>query len=264
MTIKHVGSRESERLSDDESVMKSENRNGIALKQSRIWEIDGLRGVAIFCMVLFHFLFDLNEFAGVAISYREGWVYWVGKLAVILFMTVAGISHVLTRNDIKRGLKVSGFALAVTAGSFLFTPQLTIVFGVLHFFAFAMLTTPLWRQLPNAILLLLTAAAWSGVWWLGSIDPATNLWAWLGIRNEAFTSGDYYPLIPWMGWYWLGMVIGRRWYHERKSLLPEKLLAKWPFTPLHWAGQQSIWIYLIHQPILVGFIAAWQILHESV
>ena len=38
----------------------------------RIWELDFFRAIAIILMVIFHIVYDLNEFVGLDIDYLSG------------------------------------------------------------------------------------------------------------------------------------------------------------------------------------------------
>ncbi|MCL2598765.1 MAG: DUF1624 domain-containing protein, partial [Firmicutes bacterium] len=48
----------------------------------------------------------------------------------------------------------------------------------------------------------------------------SNTWAWLGLINGSYTSGDYYPMLPYAGYFFVGIAIGKAFYASRKSLLP--------------------------------------------
>ena len=41
-------------------------------QKNRIWELDALRGICILGMMVVHFVFDLNEFAGLGLT-MPGW-----------------------------------------------------------------------------------------------------------------------------------------------------------------------------------------------
>jgi len=66
-------------------------------------EIDLLRTVAMILMVVFHLVYDLNEFAGLDVNYWSGFWYWVGRAAAWTFIFLSGISSGFSRNTIKRG-----------------------------------------------------------------------------------------------------------------------------------------------------------------
>ena len=65
-----------------------------------------------------------------------------------------------------------------------------------------------------------------------------------------FSSSDFFPLLPHLGWFLLGACLGRTLYREKKSLLPnfpsDNILVRF----FRWCGTHSLWIYLIHQPVL--------------
>ena len=63
---------------------------------------------------------------------------------------------------------------------------------------------------------------------------------------------DWDPLLPWVGVVLIGGVIGETFYAKKVSLLP-KLDGKWN-KPINYVGRHTIWIYLFHQPILVGLL----------
>ena len=83
----------------------------------RIWEIDFLRGVAIILMVCYHLLFDLGEFVG--IQRFLGWSTDLTKTAWIvaqfffagLFVVLSGTSGTLSRNNVRRGLRLLAVSL---------------------------------------------------------------------------------------------------------------------------------------------------------
>jgi uncharacterized membrane protein len=79
----------------------------------------------------------------------------------------------------------------------------------------------------------------------------------LGIPSHDFISSDYFPLLPNLGYFLLGGVLGRSLYRKKESLLP-RVNARTPVLRfLCWCGQKSLWIYLLHQPVLVGIIGLW-------
>ena len=84
------------------------------MENRRIWEIDFLRAVAIILMAAFHTIYDLNEFAGMNVEYLNGFWYWEGKTSALLFIFLAGISSGLSKNTVRRGIKVLVFAMAIT------------------------------------------------------------------------------------------------------------------------------------------------------
>ena len=79
-------------------------------------------------------------------------------------------------------------------------------------------------------------------------------WVWLplGLCPWWLSSSDYFPLLPNLGFFLLGAELGRTLYRDKKSRLPERW-GDWPPVRLLQAvGRHSLWIYLLHQPVLSG------------
>ena len=75
-----------------------------------------------------------------------------------------------------------------------------------------------------------------------------------GLCYPGFASSDYFPLLPHLGWYMLGTVFGRTVYADKKTRLPGKAKS-WAVTRFFcFCGRQSLWIYLIHQPVVFGLL----------
>ena len=83
-----------------------------------------------------------------------------------------------------------------------------------------------------------------GSWWLMP----------LGLIPPGFSSSDYFPLLPYLGWFLLGACLGRLLYGRRQSLLPDFPSGAWPVRALRWCGTHSLWIYLLHQPVLYALV----------
>ena len=76
----------------------------------------------------------------------------------------------------------------------------------------------------------------------------------LGLLYEGFTSSDYFPLLPHLGWYMLGTVLGRTVYADKKTRLPGTFRNSGVARFFCWCGRQSLFIYLLHQPIVYGLL----------
>lgn len=215
---------------------------------TRIWELDFLRGIAILMMVVFHILYDLNTFYQVPILYEQGPVYYIGKTAASLFIIVAGISCSLSRNNVKRGAKLFALGLVITLVTSLTVPGSNIFFGILHFLGTAILLYPLFKHLKPCLLLTLGTGIILTGFYLKRIAMPNHLLAPLGLMGPDFYSADYYPLVPWLGLFLYGVVLGKMIYREKNSLF-----ASFPFrqNPLNTLGRHSLAIYLLHQPVIL-------------
>lgn len=216
----------------------------------RIWEIDFLRAGAIILMVVFHLIFDLNEFVGINIDYLNGFWYWEGKISALIFIFLAGISSGFSKNNMKRGIIVLAFAMVITLVTYILYKDQYIIFGILHFLAVCMLLYPLLQRINNIILLAMAAIIALAAIPLKdiAIDNASLLP--LGIMYKGFSTFDYYPLLPYLSVFILGILAYKTYYYKKLSLFKSYIENAFIRT----VSKNSLAIYLIHQPILIGMI----------
>jgi uncharacterized membrane protein len=139
------------------------------------------------------------------------------------------------------------YGLAVTLATWLFDPRAFVRFGILHFMGIGMILYHFLRGLQVNILVMLGAGFLIlGPIVTGSLVGSPYLFP-LGLVPAGFVSTDYYPLVPWYGFFLWGAAIGKSYYPQGKSLLSAE--PKHRFLPA--LGRYSLYIYLIHQPILL-------------
>ena len=255
--------------SEDKMNAESGRAAAVTLSErpARIWEIDFLRGLSIILMVFYHALFDLSDLAGmktllgVPIDLSSpGWTaaqYFFASLFVIL----SGISSTLTRNNVRRSLKILAAALLVTAVTFFFNPASTIYFGILHCLALSILIYGLTLQKAGP---LASAATGAAVLVLSSARALLMRgvqvpFDWLlpfGIYSPEFSSFDYFPLLPWFGIFLAGAALGKSIYAPKRSLIPIRVRE----TVINGAGRHSLLIYIVHQPVIMGLLYALRLL----
>jgi len=94
--------------------------------QTRIWEIDFLRGLAIILMVGYHLLYDLGDFVGLrkflGFSTDLSSPAWLvaQNFFAGLFVVLSGISSTFSRNNLRRFVKFGVVALLITAVTYVF------------------------------------------------------------------------------------------------------------------------------------------------
>jgi uncharacterized membrane protein len=71
-----------------------------------------------------------------------------------------------------------------------------------------------------------------------------------GLTWPGFGASDHFPILPFIGWFMLGTVLGRTVYKDRKTLLPSVNESSAAVRFFCWCGRNSLWIYLLHQPVL--------------
>lgn len=74
--------------------------------------------------------------------------------------------------------------------------------------------------------------------------------AFWGFPPRDFYSADYFPLIPWWGLFGFAAALGALWL--KKGSVPDLLKKDAPF--LRTLGRKSLWIYLLHQPVIMGVL----------
>lgn len=224
---------------------------------ARLESLDALRGLAILMMVSFHACYDLNHFGYAHFRMLEDpfWTTW-RTLIVSCFVGLAGASQQLSRAGSQRGFytrtaQLAGSAALVSAVTRVLFASRWIYFGVLHFFTLAALLTRPWLSRPALL-------GWGGLCLLGlSFSVASPVMDartlnWIGLAAHKPATEDYAPLLPWLGWYWLGAWFQQRFPQWSNALLRSGFPAR-PWLAL--LGRHSLLIYLLHQPLLFGLLA---------
>lgn len=164
------------------------------MENRRIFEIDLLRTVAIILMIIFHIVYDLNEFAGIDINYKSGFWYWEGRIAALIFIFISGISSGFSKNSFKRGVKVLGLGMGITIVTYIVIREQYIRFGILHLLGTGMILFPLLKRINNYILLLLSGVIIITSAMFNDILVNTSLLLPFGFMYGGFNTVDYYPL----------------------------------------------------------------------
>ena len=227
--------------------------------KKRIWELDVLRGICILGMVAVHFVYDVVELYGLADWDLPALFLFVQKWGGVLFLLISGICVTLGRRSVRRGAIVFACGMictAVTWGMYRlgFSGKgIVIWFGVLHCLGVCMLLWPVFKRLPWWGLLAVGAVL-IGLGFFFSADPfvETKLLMPLGLYWRGFVSSDYFPLCPNLGFFLLGAVLGRTLYRKQETLLPMVNEKTAILRFLSACGRHSLWIYLLHQPVLSG------------
>ena len=231
----------------------------MANSKPRIWELDALRGVCILCVIVVHFLFDLSFFGGLDLT-LPAWYVFIQEYGGAIFVVLSGVCVTLGSKSVRRGLIVFACGMLITAVTYgmyrlgMSGADVVVKCGVLHLLGVCMLVYPAFKKLPPAALALLgLAIAITGYAIRSVIVPQRWLFP-LGLTYEGFTSSDYFPLFPQLGYFLIGAAIGKTAYHEKRTLLPGSF-QKTPVARFFcWCGRQSLFIYLLHQPIVYGLL----------
>jgi len=221
-------------------------------KSSRDQALDLMRGIAIIMMIVFHLIYDLNEFGYTNIPLSNFWLtsYW-RYLIVFLFLNAVGISLVIaygknfSLNKFIKRLAILGLAaLSVSLGTYFLFPDAWVYFGILHLIWTATLIAIIFVQFPK--ISLFVAAL---IFLLGYLNlPDLSFFGFLLSDYLPLSSVDFYPLFPWIAFVFTGIYLGHNPIYKKIFFM------RVPFLQL--VGQHSLIIYLLHQVILFSLVGA--------
>lgn len=228
--------------------------------------IDWLRGLAILCMMAYHFSFDLNQFGFIHQAFNEASFWLIARLCIVTsFLSLVGISLVLAKNSTLslkinankrywlRIIKLIICTVAVTFGSMLLFPQSYIFFGVLHCILIASLLCKPLINYPRLSFCLGVAIILLGVFYQHVWFNQAPL-QWIGLMTFKPITEDYVPLFPWLGVVLIGMFLGNVIKQQAWFIASANREVRGLSAVLAWMGQRSLLIYMTHQPILMGFL----------
>jgi len=179
------------------------------MEKIRYHLLDHFRGLCIIGVVIYHIIYDLSEIFGGNYDFMYGVAMECFRIGMVtLLIILSGISCSFSRSNLKRGIKTLLCALLITVVTAIVLPQELIIFGILHFFACAMLLyaligrflakIPTWIGVGGCMLLYFFTVN------IGQISadlPHSFLLYAVGFPT-GFHSADYYPLLPWLFLFW--------------------------------------------------------------
>lgn len=235
-------------------------------KKTRYYFIDGIRGIAIINMILFHFLYD------VYIIY-EKYPTWYNLPAIHIwqqmicwtFIFISGFSWTWgKRRNFQRGIILNLFGLLISLITLLLIPTQVIWFGILNFMGCAILLILFLEKTLNKIpatygmgicfLLFLLCKEIQfgqiGIPGLLQIHVLNLLYEIkiltpFGFPFKGFSSSDYFPIFPWIFLYLCGFYF-KKIFMEHDTW---QKYAQYKLPVLSTLGSKTIWIYLFHQPL---------------
>lgn len=237
--------------------------NSKIYSRGRFWEVDFARGIGIIMMVISNFVTDLQYF----LNYSQHQPFWkvFAYTTASIFVFISGLSFWISYSrSIKknskpykkyfiRSGKLFGLGILITLTTYLLLESGTVYFGILHFLGAANILAILFYSFGklNFFLALFFIL---GSFIVSDITLNTYLLLPFGIIPENFFTLDYFPVFPWFGVYLLGLTFGSTAYPQgtRKPDIP---FPKMPLVEfICWAGRNTLKIYIIHQPVLVGLL----------
>jgi len=231
----------------------------------RFWEIDFFRGIAIIMMIIFHFFYDMNFFNIYKINLNSGFWWIFARLIATSFIFLVGISLTLSYSRAKknktnkklftkyfiRGLKIFSWGLFISLITWVFLRKGFIIFGILHFIGLSIILVYPFLKFRFLNLLLGIIFILFG-FYIQTIIFNSYWLVWLGMIPNYLYTVDYFPILPWFGVILFGLFFGSLFYPNGIRRLKTPELSKFSFIRFFcFLGRHSLFIYLIHQPILI-------------
>lgn len=198
-------------------------------------------------MVIFHTAYDLNMFQFVTWDFSTGFWFAFPRVIAFTFLFCVGVSLNYTHRPrinwgplIKRSQKLGLAAIIISVSTYLMFPSNWIYFGTLHcIFAGSILGALLVnkRKLALLILILILIGQYYfnfDIKWVSSLTKRQSM--------------DFIPIYPWVWPILLGILIQP--FLSKLGILQGIK----PNRYLNFLGQNSLKIYLIHQPVIFGLI----------
>lgn len=227
-------------------------------------------------MVVYHTTYDLDVLGGYGIQSTSGFWALFADVTAGLFLFLVGVSLAISRartsltgwrlfrKYLARGLRGLMYGMILTV-VFLVLDMGVVAFGIMHLIGVSIiLAYPFLRlRFANLVMGILIFAA--GQYVLAQGLTSESFWLLpFGVLPEGVMMPDYRPLLPWFGVVLIGLSFGNVVYGAglRPTTLANSapILAK-PLLPL---GRNSLFIYLIHQPIIIALLALFGIVHLNV
>ena len=231
----------------------------------RVPMLDIFRGAALIGMVFHHSLVSYEIVFGTTVDflYTKAFVA-IQLLFVAVFLLVSGICTNYSRNILKRGIIVFSAGMIMTLATCVVLPRfgiegLDIYFGILHMFGLSMiiyaLAKKVFERVPALLGIILSTLLFIVYYAFYATGPTSKSWLLLifGVLPESMLCyGDYYPLFPFFFLFITGTYIGK---YVKQQKFPD-----WFYTvrclPLEFCGRKSLWIYVLHQPIIFPIFMA--------
>ena len=229
--------------------------------------MDASRGVAIIMMIVYHTTYDLDTLGGYDVQSTTGYWALFADLTAGLFLFLVGVSLAISRartsltgwrlfgKYLARGLRILAYGVVLTV-VFLALGMGVVAFGILHLIGISIILAYPFLRLRLTNLVLGTLIFVAGQYILAQGLDSQSFWLLpFGIVPEGVIMPDYRPLLPWFGVVLIGLFFGNVVYGDgrRPAALGDKapMLAR-PLLP---PGRNSLFIYLIHQPIIIALLA---------
>lgn len=217
------------------------------MKEKRLSFLDAFRGVAVVMMILFHTCYDMRLLGMVEWDFTKGFWYYFPRFIAFSFLFCVGVSTHLTHTPQLQLLKLKKKLLTllisaglITLSTYLVFESQFIFFGTLHCIFLGTLIAALLarhRRILTGIMVLIVVLQYGfhfDIQWVSSIFNRPSL--------------DFIPIYPWL-WVILFGLFSAPYLMKNQFLRGLKSPKALTFL-----SQHSLKIYLLHQPLIYGFL----------
>ncbi len=253
-------------------------------EKKRIWELDIIRGILMLMVTLDHTcqfglnlgIFDFTTEFGMAIrSFAEAYCnsdFRIGiqPFALFLFSYLSGVNCSFAKSKFRRVLKmwiIAGIFMGGYAILHLIIPDFIVDFLIFNIIAviticvtvwwlFDLVRLPTWVRLGISIIAICIGLTYYYKYFVLGASYVENEFLALLVYNThgyEMSTNNFEPLLPHLGWFILGGVMGKYLYKERKTLTKhaEPYVI---FRPLAYIGKHSLVVYLLGTVIILAII----------
>jgi len=250
--------------------------------KKRFIEIDFIKGIAIISMVIFHFFYLSTHMNVKAYDCDSGILRFLARFSHLTFITMSGLNMAISiankkREDyqlkkIKRGVYLIALGLVISYVSKLQFGELYVKFGIMHFMGTATILSSFYTNLPKFSTILAMLIFTFNIilkttpiknWFYDICSTNPFLCFITGILNIKYSSLDHFPLIPYLGFFSLGIGLAYYLYNlkgkkERKYQFlgvldnyKDNVIVK----NISWMGKRTLEIYVIHFVLFWAYLS---------
>ena len=229
----------------------------------------------------------LHTLYTLGVSYMNGptRAFWRPAF-LFLFFSISGICTAFSHNNFVRGIRLFTVAALLSLVTYLAQKLMGencfILLGVLHCLALITLlysivdgvvqlvfkllekkgkNMPTAKKIVESVLLVALSVSlffihktynvsMQDAFAYGSTIPYDHDWRGLFFYESSWWTADYFPLFPFISFFFFGAGLAELLYPKRRSLLPE-LDGAW-HNVFSVPGRYSLWVYLAGQVVVIG------------
>lgn len=220
--------------------------------KERITFIDYWRGIAVYGMILYHFVFDLEYFGLLGNLIGSPFFEAIGDIFRFSFLFLVGVSAYLFNSkmrdkafeiQLKRFVTIFICSVLVTLITYFFDSDTYIFWGILHLIS---LSAIYFMIVKNNTIITFCFLCILFVLNFFNIQSESFYFQILGISELSRNTLDFFPILPWFAVILLGNLT-TKYFLGIYSYFSSFNLNKFTIS----AGKRSLLIYMVHQPILL-------------